>query len=92
MFVLCFLVDKFVYCFEIILWNGKKVGYLMYNEFKVGLMIDSQVYNDDLCRVFWDFQIGGVNEFVLDLCYNIGGSLDCVQLFCMMFVLVDKMN
>lgn len=86
------LVDKPVHRFEIIPWNGKKVGYLMYNEFKAGPTTDSQAYNDDLRRAFRDFQTGGVNEFVLDLRYNTGGSLDCAQLLCTMLAPADKMN
>ena len=43
-------------------------------------------------RAFRDFQTGGVNEFVLDLRYNTGGSLDCAQLLCTMLAPADKMN
>ena len=86
------LTDKPVHYFDVIPWDGKTVGYLMYNEFKAGSTADSQTYNDDLRKVFRKFQTDGVNEFVLDLRYNTGGSLDCVQLLCTMLAPADKMN
>ena len=86
------LTDKPVHYFDVIPWDGKTVGYLMYNEFKAGSTADSQAYNDDLRKVFRKFQTDGVNEFVLDLRYNTGGSLDCVQLLCTMLAPADKMN
>lgn len=48
--------------------NNVKVGYLMYNGF-------NRDYNDELNNVFADFQADGVNELVLDLRYNGGGSI-----------------
>ena len=86
------LIDKPVHYFNVIPWDGKTVGYLMYNKFKAGPTADSQAYNDDLRKVFREFQTDGVNEFVLDLRYNTGGSLDCVQLLCTMLAPADKMN
>ncbi|MDV7188281.1 S41 family peptidase [Lutibacter sp. TH_r2] len=48
--------------------NGKKVGYLVYNGFRSS-------YNDELNAAFADFQNEGINELVLDLRLNGGGSV-----------------
>lgn len=48
--------------------GGKKVGYLVYNQF-------SGSFNDELNQAFADFNAAGVEEFVLDLRFNGGGSV-----------------
>jgi C-terminal processing protease CtpA/Prc len=48
--------------------GGKKVGYLVYNQF-------SGSYNDELNEAFAEFKAAGVEEFVLDLRFNGGGSV-----------------
>ena len=48
--------------------GGRKVGYLVYNAFQSS-------YNDELNAVFADFKSQGVNELVLDLRLNGGGSV-----------------
>ena len=48
--------------------NGKKVGYLVYNGFRSS-------YNDELNEAFTFFQAEGINELVLDLRLNGGGSV-----------------
>jgi len=48
--------------------NGKKVGYLVYNGFKSS-------YNDELNAVFAIFKAEGINELILDLRLNGGGSV-----------------
>ena len=48
--------------------GGKKVGYLVYNQF-------SGSFNDELNDAFADFKAEGVEEFVLDLRFNGGGSV-----------------
>ncbi len=60
--------------------DGTKVGYLMYNSFTAGTKADPEKYNNELRKVSTDFQAAGVNYVVLDLRYNAGGSMDCVQL------------
>lgn len=49
-------------------FNGKKVGYLMYNSF-------IQRYDTDLNDVFGQFKSEGISDLVLDLRYNGGGSV-----------------
>lgn len=48
--------------------NGRKVGYLVYNGFRSS-------YNDELNAAFAEFKAAGVNEFILDLRLNGGGSV-----------------
>lgn len=60
--------------------NDIKVGYLMYNSFTAGTKADPEKYNDKLREVSQEFKTAGVKYVILDLRYNAGGSLDCVQL------------
>lgn len=48
--------------------NGRKVGYLAYNGFRSS-------YNDELNTAFETFKTEGINELVLDLRINGGGSV-----------------
>ena len=48
--------------------GGKKVGYLVYNQF-------SGSFNDELNDAFADFKSAGIEELVLDLRFNGGGSV-----------------
>lgn len=47
---------------------GRKVGYLVYNGFRA-------TYNDELNNVFSTFKSEGIQELILDLRYNRGGSV-----------------
>lgn len=57
-----------------------KVGYLMYNSFTAGTKADPEKYNDELRQISQEFKTAGVKYVILDLRYNAGGSIDCVQL------------
>lgn len=48
--------------------DGKKVGYLVYNQF-------SRSFNDELNNVFGDFKAEAIDELILDLRFNGGGSV-----------------
>ncbi len=48
--------------------NGKKVGYLVYNGFRSS-------YNDELNTAFADLKSAGIQELILDLRINGGGSV-----------------
>lgn len=50
-------------------YGGKNIGYLVFNGFKSD-------YNDELNAAFAKMQSDGINELVLDLRYNGGGSLE----------------
>ena len=68
---------------DVISHGNKKVGYLVYNSFDDG----SEEGNkgkpyDDRLRTLSSGLFSGVDEFVLDLRYNNGGLLTCVQLLC----------
>lgn len=48
--------------------NGKKVGYLVYNGFRSS-------YNDELNAAFGELKTAGIDELILDLRINGGGSV-----------------
>lgn len=64
----------------IVLDNGMKVGYLMYNSFTAGTKANPEMYNDELRRISKEFQTADIQAMILDLRYNAGGSMDCAQL------------
>ncbi|MDR2917916.1 MAG: hypothetical protein LBV72_00930 [Tannerella sp.] len=67
--------------YDVIPRAGKQVGYLVYDRFMKGIDNDNTVFDDQL-RTLSSGLFSGVNEFVLDLRYNNGGLLSCVQLLC----------
>ncbi len=68
----------------ILISRGKKIGYLVYNQFNAGPDYEDNqkdiAYNDQMKGIFKEFASEGVEEFVLDLRYNGGGYLSCAQL------------
>lgn len=52
--------------------SGKRIGYLVYNGFRSD-------YNDELNAAFAQMKAEGVNELILDLRYNGGGSLETAR-------------
>lgn len=62
--------------------NGKKVGYLLYSEFRMGHDENDQTdqtYMEQMKNVFSFFKQAGVSDFILDLRYNQGGYVVCAQ-------------
>lgn len=53
-------------------YNGKNIGYLVYNGFKSD-------YNDELNDAFGRMKSDGITELILDLRYNGGGSLETAR-------------
>lgn len=66
---------------DVITRSGKQIGYLVYDRFMKGIDNDNTVFDDQL-RTLSSGLFSGVNEFILDLRYNNGGLLSCVQLLC----------
>ena len=62
---------------------GKKIGYLVFNEF-----LDSSV--KELNTTFENFSKNGVKDLILDLRYNGGGTLDCADT--VVALLAGKLN
>lgn len=59
---------------KIIELNSKKVGYLVYNNFRAN-------YNHELNQVIGDFVQNGATELIVDLRYNGGGSVQTSAYF-----------
>lgn len=60
--------------------NGQKAAYLMYNYFISGSNADSNEYIEELSNIINSYK-GNINDFILDLRYNKGGSLETSRLF-----------
>lgn len=72
--------------------NGYKIGYLAYNSFVSGATDDSQEYDDELRTFSQTCSENAINAFVLDLRYNAGGDLSCVQLMADILAPADKLG
>ncbi|MGM0635995.1 MAG: S41 family peptidase [Bacteroidota bacterium] len=57
---------------EVVELSGQKIGYLMYNAF-------TRSYDNELNTIFAQLQSEGIDELVLDLRYNSGGSIRTAQ-------------
>lgn len=60
--------------------NGQKAGYLMYNYFISGTSAEPDKYIKELTEVINSYN-GNINDFILDIRYNKGGSLENSRLF-----------
>lgn len=63
---------------ELIEYQGKKIGYMVYTQFTKGK--DGE-WLEELNSVFEEFKSAGVSDMVVDLRYNPGGSLDLSAYF-----------
>ncbi len=86
--------DNPVHKYEIIESPVKKirVGYLMYNSFTAGTKAEPEKYNNELRSVSQKFKEAGVQAVILDLRYNEGGSMDCVQLLGTILTSADRLG
>jgi len=58
-----------VYIAKTLTVEGQKIGYLMYNGFR-------QNFDNELNNAFADFKADGVQDLVIDVRYNSGGSIE----------------
>lgn len=70
-----------------------KVGYLVYNHFTSGPNGDKdETFNNSLRSVFAKFKAGNVDDFILDLRYNMGGIVTSAQLLATMLAPASALN
>ncbi|MBO5759209.1 MAG: hypothetical protein J6R31_04125 [Rikenellaceae bacterium] len=77
---------------DIIEYGGRRVGYVAYNSFTRGPVDSSTEYDADLERVFETFETEGINELVVDLRYNGGGSVSSCQKLLSMIAPKEKLG
>ena len=68
------LVQSPIYINKTINLNNSKIGYLMYNQFVGVVESEGNDYNQELNNVFLEFKNDNIDEMVIDLRYNPGGS------------------
>jgi len=56
--------------------DGKKIGYLAYEEFVAG---DDDKFLDSMDDIFTEFKSDGISDLVVDLRYNPGGEIDAAS-------------
>jgi len=66
------ITENPIYLTRIIHQNNKKIGYLMYNNF-------ISQYDSDLNNIIRSFKDEGIDDLVIDLRYNSGGSVSSMQ-------------
>lgn len=66
------ITENPIHTYSVIETNNLKVGYLMYNNFRSS-------FDDELNAVFAEFQAENIDELVLDLRYNGGGSIESAK-------------
>ncbi|MDC0879744.1 S41 family peptidase, partial [Flavobacteriaceae bacterium] len=69
------IIKNPVHISKVIESEGKKIAYLMYNQFVGVVESENKDYNSELNDVFANFLSNGVEELVIDLRYNPGGRI-----------------
>ena len=69
------IVKDPIHISKVIESEGKKIAYLMYNQFVGVVESENKDYNSELNDVFANFLSNGVEELVIDLRYNPGGRI-----------------
>lgn len=87
------LEDNPIYYSSVIEHAGKRIGYLVYNSFVSGRSDTDETYLNELSALSTKFKSEGVDEFILDLRYNLGGELNRpVPMMCSMLVQASNMG
>lgn len=85
--------DNPIYYSSVIEHAGKRIGYLVYNSFVAGRSDTDETYLNELSALSTKFKSEGVDEFILDLRYNLGGELNRpVPMMCTMLAPANKMG
>jgi hypothetical protein len=69
------IIKNPVHISKVIESEGKKIAYLMYNQFVGVIESENKDYNSELNEVFSNFLSNGAEELVIDLRYNPGGRV-----------------
>lgn len=69
-----------------------RVGYMAYNSFSAGPTGNSEKYNNELRKFSQQCKQAEINNFILDLRYNSGGEMECVQLLADILIPADMLN
>lgn len=72
--------------------TADRIAYLAYNSFTAGSAENPELYNNELLSFAQTCRQSGVNQLVLDLRYNSGGEMACVQLLASMLVPAEKLG
>lgn len=62
------------YLHRVIDAGGKKIGYFVYNFFAAGTDSEPGKYDAEMDAIFAEFKARGINDLVIDLRFNSGGS------------------
>ncbi len=74
-------------------YNGKKIGYLVYNHFTSGPNGNNdETFNNSLRKAFSKFKNNSPDDFILDLRYNNGGLVTCAQLLATLLAPQSSLN
>lgn len=74
------MADNPVHYKAILPYKEGEVGYLMYTGFVAGTKEDAEKYNNELRAWSEELAQKNIHKVILDLRYNKGGEIDCVQL------------
>lgn len=87
--------NPFFLCEIITSYSGRKIGYLVYNEFATGKTpndVTDTSYLEEMKSIFQYLKSEGVTELILDLRYNNGGYIQCAQAMATMIVPASYLN
>ncbi|GAB6393754.1 MAG: peptidase S41 [Bacteroidales bacterium] len=88
------ITDNPVFLSKTIEYEGRKIGYLVYNHFTSGPEENGQdqTYDNALRKAFAQFKTDNPGDFILDLRYNNGGLVASAQLLATMLAPASALN